>query len=77
VRLGLPLEDRIEEGNLGLLKAAMRFDLELGNRFSIYATWWIRQAIGRATEDKGRTIRVPTHAQGKVQRQLDGTTQKL
>ena len=68
--MGLPFEDLIQEGNLGLLKAADRFDPELGNRFSTYAIWWIRQAIGRAIEDKGRAIRLSAHAQGKVRKAM-------
>ena len=60
---GLPFEDLMQEGNVGLVKAADRFDPELGNRFSTYAIWWIRQAILRSIEDKGRAIRLPTHAQ--------------
>ena len=53
--------DLVQEGNLGLIKAVGKFDYRMGNKFSTYATWWIRQSITRAIADQGRTIRVPVH----------------
>ncbi len=58
---GLPLMDIVQEGSLGLMKAVEKFDYSRGNKFSTYATWWIRQAITRAIADQSRLIRVPVH----------------
>jgi RNA polymerase primary sigma factor len=68
IRMGLPFEDLIQEGNIGLMKAVERFDPEMGHRFSTYATWWIRQAIVRAIEDKGRAVRLPIHSGEKARK---------
>ena len=67
---GVPFLDLIQEGNIGLIRAANKFNYRLGHKFSTYATWWIRQAVTRAIADQSRTIRVPVHMGDQINKLL-------
>jgi RNA polymerase primary sigma factor len=73
---GMPLEDLVQEGSVGLIRAVEKFDWRRGFKFSTYATWWIRQAVTRGLADKSRTIRVPAHVVERLNR-MAWTQRKL
>lgn len=72
---GLDFLDLVQEGNMGLMKAVDKFNYRMGNKFSTYATWWIRQSITRAIADQGRTIRVPVHMVEAINRVMKAVSE--
>jgi len=73
---GIPFTDLIQDGNVGLMRAVDRYDHRTGNRFSTYATWWIRQAVTRSLANQGRVIRIPVHMGGRM-REMAQVAQRL
>lgn len=73
---GIPFPDLIQDGNVGLMRAVDRYDHRSGNRFSTYATWWIRQAVTRSLANQGRVIRIPVHMGGRI-REMAQVAQRL
>jgi RNA polymerase primary sigma factor len=73
---GIPFTDLIQDGNVGLMRAVDRYDPSTGNRFSTYATWWIRQAVTRSLANQGRVIRIPVHMGGRM-REMAQVAQRL
>ena len=77
---GMTFMDLVQEGNIGLMKAAAKYDFSKGYKFSTYATWWIRQTIGRAVQEQSRTIRIPVHmveTAAKMNKAIRKLTQEL
>jgi RNA polymerase primary sigma factor len=73
---GVPFTDLIQDGNVGLMRAVDRYDHRTGNRFSTYATWWIRQAVTRSLANQGRVIRIPVHMGGRM-REMAQVAQRM